>query len=251
MRHQQIPEGEMTHIVNEPIPSEQQLAWGFGDNSRPAVVVADDHPVVAHSLAHLAKQAGMSVIAVVGSGAECVAAVSTRNPAAVLLDLCMPKLADGLEALADIVAISPETTVVVVSATATPDVVSRVLDAGAKGFISKHVDADEVRSLLLTAMKGRLAVDHRTASALIEARLSPGGDQPSLTPREHSVLAALASGLSNPEIANRLHISRSTAAGVVSVLFEKFSVTDRTALVATAIFQGVLSAADVGIALSI
>jgi DNA-binding NarL/FixJ family response regulator len=205
------------------------------------VVLADDHPVVATSLCTLLENAGHRVLAAVGDTRSCVEAAIALRPDVVLIDLRMPG-GGGLVASAQILAVHPAAKIVVISADAEPGRVRASLDAGCVGFVSKVANPAEIIEVLRAAATGELALDRRSATALVAAsrRRETNVDRYGLTARELEVLALLADGLSNPVIAARLCLSRSTVAEVVSSVLRKLGVTDRTAAAVAAWKNGLV-----------
>jgi DNA-binding NarL/FixJ family response regulator len=205
------------------------------------VVIADDHPVVAASLCSIVESAGHRVLAAVGDTRGCIDSTLTLRPDLVLVDLRMPG-GGGLAACAAILAEQPRTTLVAISADADPAHVRSALDAGCRGFISKMAEPAEILEVLGTAATGELALDRRSATSLVAAarRRDAHTTEYGLTNRELEVLALLAEGLSNPAIAQRLHLSRSTVAESVSAVLRKLQVPDRTAAAVTAWRAGIV-----------
>jgi DNA-binding NarL/FixJ family response regulator len=194
------------------------------------VVIADDHPLVVASLSRLLEQAGHQVVGVTANASDGVDRALALRPDVFVVDLHMPG-GGGVVAAANVLSKDASQTVVMISAAADPVNVRAALDAGCRGFVSKLAGEDEILAVISAAANGELAMDRRSATSLIaaERRRSSEIDRFGLNERELEVLTALAEGLSNPAIAQRLNVSRSTVAGAVSSIFSKLGVQDRTA----------------------
>lgn len=214
------------------------------------VLIVDDQKVVRDGLAMiLGFLDGISVVGVAVDGADAVRQAGRLHPDVVLMDLHMPVL-NGVEATAILGREVPSCGVVVLTTFADDDWVFSALRAGAKGFLTKDADAEEIRKALLTVAAGDAQLDPTVQRRLLELlgrgegkalaapglpAAAPGG----LTPRELDVLALIAEGLSNTEIAGRLFVSDSTVKTHINHLLAKTALRDRAQLVAYAFRQGI------------
>lgn len=191
------------------------------------VVIVDDHAVVR---AGLEQVIGISDdIDVVGSatdGSETEALVRRTEPDVVLMDLSMPTL-DGIEATRLVMAARPETNVLVLTSYSDRDSILRALDAGARGYVLKDAEPDELLRAIRAAARGEAPLSPRAAQALVSARResSPASV---LSEREREVLALVAAGLANKQIATRLEISEKTVKSHLTRIFREIGVFDRT-----------------------
>ena len=219
------------------------------------VLLADDQRVVREGLALLLRMLpGVEVVGTASDGEEAVARAVALAPDVVLMDLRMPRC-DGVEATRRLRAQRPECRVVVLTTYADDRSVVEALRAGARGYLTKDAGAEEIRSAIEAVMEGRAAIDPAVQHHLVDAvsGAAPPADAPSpaaaplpdgLTPREAEVLALIAEGLSNPEIATRLVVSEATVKTHVNHLFMKTGVRDRAQAVTYAYRNGLVAGAD-------
>ncbi len=190
-----------------------------------SVMVVDDHAIVRHGLQQLfATTDDIDVVGAASDGEQAVALAASLAPSIVLMDLSMPGL-DGVEATRRIVADRPGTTVVVLTSFGDQGRILDALDAGAVGYLLKHVDPEEILEAVRAAAAGGAPLDPRAARALLDARTSPSAAD--LTDREREVARLLADGLPNKVIAQRLGISERTVKAHLTSVFQRIGVTDR------------------------
>jgi NarL family two-component system response regulator LiaR len=205
------------------------------------VLLVDDHAVVRSGLAaFLLVYDDLDLVGEAGSGKEAVRLCEQLQPDVVLMDLVMPEM-DGAAATRIIRERWTRIQVVALTSFKEKDLVQGVLEAGAIGYMLKNVSADELADAIRAAHSGRSTLAPEAAQVLIQATRespSPGHD---LTPREREVLALMVEGLSNPEIAERLVTSRSTAKFHVSNILSKLGVASRTEAVSLALRHDLLS----------
>jgi NarL family two-component system response regulator LiaR len=155
----------------------------------------------------------------------------------ILMDLVMPGM-DGAAATRTIRERWPQTQIVALTSFKDQEWVAQAVQAGAVGYLLKNVSADELADAVRAAHAGQATLAPEATQALVRA-VQAASDRPSpdydLTTRELQVLALLAKGLSNPDIAARLSVSRSTAAAHVSNILSKLGVANRAEAVSLAI----------------
>lgn len=202
------------------------------------VVIADDQRVVRDGLVTiLAAMDGVQVVGAAQDGAEAVALAGQQDADVVLMDLRMPGM-DGVDATRAIRATRPGTAVVVLTTYTDDESILAALQAGAAGYLTKNAGADDIRRALEAAVSGQAVLDPVAAARLVEAAgrelaaaATPAGPGPGLpgglTEREGEVLALIARGLSNAEIASQLFVSRSTVKTHINQIFAKTGSRDR------------------------
>jgi DNA-binding NarL/FixJ family response regulator len=205
------------------------------------VVLADDQRVVREGLASLlALLPGIEVLGTASDGEEAVALVERLRPDVVLMDLRMPRC-DGVEATRRLREQGSPTHVVVLTTYADDRSVVEALRAGARGFLTKDAGADEIERAIAAVVRGEAAIDPAVQHHLVDAVAGRPELPDGLTPREAEVLALIAEGLSNGEIAARLVVSEATVKSHVNHLFTKTGVRDRAQAVAYAYRHGFAS----------
>jgi len=198
------------------------------------VVVADDQRVVREGLVTvLSVMPGIEVVGAAADGEQALALVSRHRPQVVLMDLRMPRL-DGTEATRRILAAHPTTAVVVLTTYADDDSILGALQAGALGYLTKDAGREHIARAIHAAAGGQAILDPAVQARLVAtAAPAPGDVVPSrplpdkLTAREAEVLALIATGYTNTQIAKVLVVSPSTVKTHINNIFAKTGVSDR------------------------
>jgi len=194
------------------------------------VLIADDHPVVRQGLrVLLSLEDDIEVVGEVGDGAEAVDLAAALVPDVILLDLKLPVL-DGLGVLADLRDRGLPSHTLVLTSVADQASVTVAMRAGAAGFLYKDVDPDALVRAVRSVHDGNTVLAPEAAGSLVRsrARATAIGGLDALTAREREVLAQIAEGRSNREIARLLHMSEKTVKTHVSSVLAKLGVADRT-----------------------
>jgi DNA-binding NarL/FixJ family response regulator len=210
------------------------------------IVIADDQAIVREGLVQLL--GGLDEIEVAGAaadGEQALALVAEHHPDAILLDLHMPVL-DGIGATRRLVAEHPEVAIVVLTTYVDDESVREALRAGARSYLTKDADRGDIAAALRAAVGGMSVFDPRVHATLLAATSAPApsasaaapprvADPPDgLTQREVEILALIAGGLNNAEIAERLFLSNHTVKTHINRIFAKTGSRDRVAAIAYA-----------------
>jgi DNA-binding NarL/FixJ family response regulator len=195
------------------------------------VVVVDDHPVFRDGLAMLLGSVpGLAVVGTAADGAAAVELAREEQPDVVVMDVQMPVL-DGIEATRRITSDSPSTGVVVLTMSEDDNTVFAAVRAGARGYLLKGADQEEVLRAITTVAAGGAVFGPALARRITDFfAAGPSGPEtafPQLTAREREVLGLVAAGRSNAQIAAALHLSPKTVRNNVSNVLTKLQVTDR------------------------
>lgn len=205
------------------------------------VLLADDHPVFRNGLAAaLAKD--VAVVAVVATGDEAVSQSASLLPDVVLMDLRMPAI-NGIEATRQIVAANPRIAILVLTMFDDDDSVFAAMRAGARGYLLKESDEEEILRAIQTVHAGGAvfgaAVARRMVGFFSVARDGLVSAFPNLTVREREILELIARGRANAEIAKHLSLSEKTVRNNISNIFAKLQVADRSQAIVRAREAGV------------
>ena len=204
-----------------------------------SVAIVDDHPVVLRGLEALIEaEADMTVVATAHDGEEAIRRVLATRPDIVVMDIRMPTC-DGVEATERILAEYPETRVILLSGELGPSVVD-ALKAGACGYLSKDTADRDLVSGIRDAVEGRPVIASSVLGHVLEALRAIQEPSP-LTPRERAILACVAQGSTNEQIAHELGYSVSTVKAQLVALYEKVGASDRASALAVCFRRGWLS----------
>ena len=199
------------------------------------ILLADDEAMIRAGIgAILASDPELEVVAEAADGREAVGLAISHHPDVALLDIRMPRL-DGLAAAAEIRRAAPGTAVVMLTTFGEDDYIAKALDVGAAGFLLKAGDPREFVAAVRAVADGAAYLSPQVAQRVISqftggrmARAAAARDRlRALTEREHEVLALLGAGLSNAEIARRLHIVEGTVKAYVSAILTRLDVRNR------------------------
>ena len=201
------------------------------------ILIVDDHPLFRTGLRTLlASEPDLAVIGEASSGPEAVALAPELQPDLVLMDLQMAG-GGGIGAIRELNARQPEVRILVVSLFEDDDSVFMALRAGARGYILKDADEEEMIRAVRAVAAGQAIFSPAIAQRVLAFFAAAPSDRaafPELTAREREILGLLAQGCSNQVIADRLFLSPKTVANHVSSIFAKLRVADRAAAIVRA-----------------
>jgi two-component system, NarL family, response regulator LiaR len=204
------------------------------------VLIADDHAMVRRGLgAFLKAFRDLELVGEAASGEEAIILAKEIQPHVVLMDLMMPDMS-GIDAMAKIRECCPAVQVIALTSSKEHRMVHDALRAGAIGYLLKDIGAEELADAIRAARAGQPTLSPEATQALIEVAMrphQPAGIGHDLTEREKEVLKLMVDGLSNPEIAESLSVSRSTVKTHVSNVLSKLGVASRVEAVTMAIQQ--------------
>ena len=207
------------------------------------VLVVDDEELVREGLAAIvASDPGLTVVGTAADGTSALDAVRRHRPDVVLMDVRMPGM-DGIEATRKVLELSPTTRVLVLTTVELDEVVDAALRAGASGFLLKSVPRSQLWEGIRIVAAGDALLAPRLTRRLIEAHLRRAAPDPGrlrLTDRQVEIVRLVAQGLSNAEIASRLHLAETTVKGYVSDVLTAHRLRDRTQLVVLAYEAGLV-----------
>jgi DNA-binding NarL/FixJ family response regulator len=193
-----------------------------------SVLIVDDHPVVRQGLrALLEVQDGIEVAGEAGDGGTALALAAEHAPDVILLDLKLPG-PDGIAVLGELKARGVTARVLVLTSATEPASASLAVRSGAAGVLYKDVDPDALVRAIRAVHDGHLLLAPEAAGTLLRSANWAWGGLDALTRREREVLAELAKGQSNREIARVLGVSEKTVKAHVSSVLAKLGVQDRT-----------------------
>jgi DNA-binding NarL/FixJ family response regulator len=206
--------------------SPQEQATG-----KTSVLIADDHVLFRYGLKAMLRSAeDFEVVGEAATGEEVVTLAGELKPDIILMDIQMPGI-NGIEATRRIVRSDPRVGVVVVTMFEQDDSVFAAMRAGARGYVLKGADADEVVKVVRAVAEGEAHFGPDIAQRLMgffsDPKPAPTVAFPELTAREGEVLDLIARGMSNTEIAKQLYVSQKTVRNHVSNVFLKLQVADR------------------------
>ena len=210
--------------------------------SEPAIriVVVDDHTLFRRGItALLGGVAGFSIVGEAADGLEGIRVVAAQQPDVVLLDLNMPGIS-GIEALQAILRAAPGLPVVMLTVSEDALDLMAALKAGAQGYLLKNIDSDFLVDSVRRAAAGESVMSPEMQAKLLRELRGAGAPAlPALSPREREILAFIAGGASNKEIARTLEVAESTVKIHVQHILRKLELTSRVQAAVWAIEHGI------------
>ncbi|MFF9479080.1 response regulator [Streptomyces sp. NPDC014733] len=212
----------------------------MADDPTITLLLVDDHPVVRDGLRGMfSASPGFTVLGEASGGIEAVALAARLDPDVILMDLRMPG-GSGVEAIAELTRRGARAKVLVLTTYDTDSDTLPAIEAGATGYLLKDAPRDELFTAVRAAAAGRTVLSPAVASRLVTAVRSPAPADATLSAREREVLALVAKGTSNREIARVLFISEATVKTHLTHIYAKLDAKDRAAAVANAYDRGIL-----------
>lgn len=208
------------------------------------LLITDDDPLVRVALSHfVSRDPEIAVVAEAKDGNEAIQAIERFRPDVVMMDVQMPGMG-GIEATEIITERWPELCVVAVTTMDTRETVLPMLNAGASGYMLKDSSADEILAALRQAHDGETVLSPRIAAMLVRhvrgKSATHAGELTPLTARESEVLQCLATGMSNSEISQTLHLSEGTTKAHLGSIMAKWQVRDRVQVLVAAARAGLV-----------
>ncbi len=209
------------------------------------VMIVDDHPVVREGLRAMLNTPGIDVVAEARDGDEALRNALELKPDVVLMDVKMPG-ADGLEVAAALKELAPETSVIVVTSYDDREYVRRAIECGASGYLVKGASREALIQAVKLVREGESLISAGLLAEL-SGQTNEGDPRPgqrdglldALNQRELETLRFVAQGLTNKEIAARMHYSVGTVKNLVQRVIEKLAVSDRTQAAVCAVRAGI------------
>jgi NarL family two-component system response regulator LiaR len=209
------------------------------------ILIVDDHQMVRQGVrAFLETQTDLAVVGEAASGEDAIRLADEHVPDVILMDLVMPGDVDGVEATRLVKKNSPRTQIVVLTSYHEDEHIFPAIRAGAISYVLKDIGSEELADVVRKAALGEAVLHPRVAARLIRELQGTRDVEPNpfteLTDREIEVLQAIAEGLSNAKIAEKLVISEKTVKGHVSNILGKLHLADRTQAAVYAWREGIV-----------
>jgi len=197
------------------------------------IMIVDDHEVVRLGMrAAFEAEPDLAVVGEASNGAEALAKMPVLDPELILMDVRMEKM-DGIEACREIKSRYPDVIILMITSYTDEDAVISSILAGASGYLLKHLSRAELLRSIRRASSGQSLIDaEATKRAMEHLTQMPGSE---LTEREREVLALVARGFTNKQIADKLYVSEKTARNHVSHILEKLGFSRRSEAAAFAV----------------
>jgi DNA-binding NarL/FixJ family response regulator len=217
----------------------------MGADITPTVMVVDDHPIWRDAVARDLSEDGFSVVATADGVAAARRRAAVVHPDVVVMDMRLSD-GDGAMATAEVLAVSPSSRILVLSASDERDDVLEAVKAGATGYLVKSASKQELGDAVRATADGRAVFTPGLAGLVLgeyrriaqSGMTGPGTLVPSLTERETEILRHVAKGLTAKQIASRLSLSHRTVENHVQATFRKLQVANRVELARYAIEHG-------------
>ena len=202
------------------------------------ILIADDHPVVREGLVTvMALEPDLKVVGQARDGEEACLLYNQLSPDILILDLRMPRK-DGLQVVMELMSRKPRPRIIVLTHSAKEEDLRRALSAGAKGYLLKGAEPEQVCETIREVFAGKSSLPRELAATLADSMA-----QPKLSERELQILKLMALGKSNKEVGQALYISEYTVKNHVKSILKKLNAIGRTEAIAIASGRGLI---DIG-----
>jgi two-component system, NarL family, response regulator LiaR len=199
------------------------------------VLIVDDHEMVRRGLSLLLRTFNdFLLVGEAANGQEALELCEALTPDVILMDLLMPEM-DGFKATELIRRRFPQVSIIALSSASDSNAVTAAMQAGASSYLLKNVSTDTLGDAIRTASRGGSVFSPEATQALVRATTHPAAPHFQLTERELEVLQLIVDGLTNPEIAERLILSRSTVKYHISAILSKLGVSNRSEAITLAL----------------
>ncbi|MFZ1399331.1 MAG: response regulator transcription factor [Candidatus Promineifilaceae bacterium] len=211
--------------------------------SKIRILLADDHTVLRQGMAQvLEAQPDIIVVAQARTGKEAVLLAQKHQPNVILMDINMPEL-DGVVAAQEITAAQPEIGIIILTMYRRDEYVFEAIKAGARGYLLKEVELEELLNAIRAVAKGEAVIDPAIAGRVL-AELRRPHQAPAaaseLADRDLEILQLVAQGLSNQEVANKLFLAEKTVRNRLSIIFKQLHLENRTQAALYALREGLI-----------
>ncbi len=208
------------------------------------ILLADDHTVLRQGMAQvLEAQPDLTVVAQAGTGKQAVALARQHQPDVILMDINMPEL-DGVAAAQQITAEQPKIGIIILTMYRRDEYVFEAIKAGARGYLLKEVELEELLSAIRSVAQGEAVIDPaiagRVLAELRRPRPAPATVVSELAERDLEILQLVAQGLSNQEVADKLFLAEKTVRNRLSIIFKQLHLENRTQAALYALRKGLI-----------